>query len=157
MKFRVLYVVSVSLLLCITLATNAIAQQLIGKVVAINKNQNEIKVEVYKHSNGFSWARLLGFGNQNITKQLIIVRMSQRHNINKITLGNFVKLTGQFRSAKVFMVKQIEILPRDPTGVRERLGLIRHMKKLESHRTRPHMIHIRKGGAMRPHQGGRHR
>jgi len=158
MKFKFLYTISL-IILCLLISPNrSIAKEFIGKVLSVNKNNAEIKVEIYNNSHeGFSWARLFGFGNQDNQSSKIVDIKINRNKINKISQGSFLRLIGKFKRNKAFVLKRLQVLPRDPTGVRERLGLIRHQRRPGSHRTRPHTMHIHRPIGMRQHQGGRHR
>jgi len=158
MKFKFLYAIPL-IILCLLISPNrSIAKEFIGKVITVNRNSTEIKVEIYNSSHeGFSWARLFGFGNKNNQSPKIVTIKINKHTINKLSEGSFLRLVGEVKNNKNFILKRLQILPRDPTGVRERLGLIRHQRRPGSHRSRPHTMHIHRPINMRPHQGGRHR
>jgi len=168
MKFKFLYTIPL-IILCLLVAPNrAIAKEFIGKVITVDKNNTEIKVEIYNNSHeGFSWARFFGFENQNDQAPKIIIIKLTKNNINNISQGSFLRLIGEFKKNKEFILKKLQVLPRDPTGVRERLGLIRRERRTTiSHKTRPHItrphtaVHThthKRPVTMRPHQGGRHR
>jgi len=153
MKFKFLYTIPLIILCLLGVTKISIAKEFIGKVVSVDKNNTEITVEIYNNSQeGFSWAKLFGFENQNNKVPKIVNIKINKNKINKISQGSFLRLIGKFKKNKKFLLKKLQVLPRDPTGVRERLGLIRHQRRTRSHRTRPAAtMHIHRA------KGNRHR
>ncbi len=157
MKPNILYTVLLAILCLLLYPYNSIAKEFIGKVIKVDKKQTQIQVEIYNTNSGFSWYRLFGFNNaQKQTPKILTIKLTNE-NINKISIGNFVRIKGHLKTNKEFILNSLEILPKDPTGVRERLGLIRRQRKGASHRTRPHIMHTHRPVGMRQHPGGRHR
>ena len=130
-KFTYLYITSQILLLFLFIfVTNSIAKEFIGQVISVNKKQHKIKIKIYNSSDTvFSWRSLFLFKRNNQVKRIIIIKLNMTENINNIKQGNLVKLVGDFTSKRQFILKQIQLLSKDPTGVRKRLCIIKKRRR----------------------------
>ncbi len=151
---KILFLIVTALILSsLIFPKSAVAEEIIGRIIA--KNNNQITIKVYKSStNQFSFAEFFGISqNQPKTGEILNVKINSSSKPVNLSVGNIVKLSGKFIQGKLFTVKKIQTLPADPTGVRARLGIMRHRRKnFGTHRTqRQRHINIH-----RPMMGNRH-